>query len=862
MSLRRCSIGLASLFVLALFACAHAGNFPTPAPTPNPDPPDPPSGPALDQYGGRTDIACSSGAKGYFYTQKIGAHWYFCDPLGNAFVAMSVSNILTNSEPTFDCTHQPAGTASSVAWSGGDATFTFSAPLPSDAVTGNALNTSGFAPSAYNLANAKITSANSSDGTVTVSLSSNPGSVTTLGSGSFDVDTYPIYNAKYGGTSYNWGWQSLKRAASWGFNSIGQDSTGDVQPWETCSGCVWPGGSQPIKMPYISELRPAEYAAINKFGYLTEGIKDLISGANSNYSTWRGGALFDDFDSKLNTELQTELAEQTQPSYVNMRDNYPYLLAIFTSDSDWFQGFGAGPDFNSGESNPNIGYITLITSPVQTMNKTPAFATSATLLYQTTEVFSKAQATNPSTVCSVTSPCSLRDYLWQKYTDNPPACASGAAAGIASLNKCWGSNYTTFDSTGVQITGETIGTGDGSTTTFTHTLAHAPVSPLSVLISVGGAAQIGDCPWFHPDCSSPPANTGNLYSPSASYIFASTIDYSTGAVTLTFTAAPPSGTAITVDYVNNGWMSGGTGLMDESGSGSWVGTNNFCLEGADPNFPTYFACIGSGGKPVPNANVNLGADLDNWIPEFSARFFKTMHDDIKAVTQVPYFGLDNLGNYGAPPYSKVLEGAAPYLDGAFVNIQYWFPKPSPALFYTAYQYLTRYIGDLPLMNFSVISAVADSSYHCYTGGVNDQPTQNIRGQVWYDTVAYLLSTNGYNGDTQFVGFDWWSWQDFQDINQGIISLHDNAYDGAEDVAASVPCDSSYSSAASCGGENETYGNAITEPGGIAAANLLWLGGSARPTAISKRAVIWSSNRRRASSLRTLQGRESALPTRP
>ena len=105
-----------------------------------------------------------------------------------------------------------------------------------------------------------------------------------------------IYLAKYGDATTNWGWQTLKRMTSWGFNSVGQDSEGEVLPWQICSNCIWPGEQQPIPLPYISEPKPAENASINASGYLTSPLKDAISGTNSNYSAWRGGALYDVFD--------------------------------------------------------------------------------------------------------------------------------------------------------------------------------------------------------------------------------------------------------------------------------------------------------------------------------------------------------------------------------------------------------------------------------------------------------------------------------------------------------------------------------------------------------------------------------------
>ncbi|MFZ0638971.1 MAG: hypothetical protein WAN33_04725, partial [Candidatus Acidiferrales bacterium] len=390
------------------------------------------------------------------------------------------------------------------------------------------------------------------------------------------ADTHPIYAAKYGDATFNWGWQTLKRMTAWGFNSVGQDSGSYVQANTNCSKCVWPGGKQPIPLPYLTELKPAEYASINRLGYLTEPIKDEIGGTNNNYNYWRGGALYDVFDPKLHKEWQMELANK---NHGDVRMNYPYVLGVFTDDSDYFFGSGAGPDFPTGHTNSNIAWVTLITSPVQTY--TPATPLGdEKFLYQTTQNFTKTQATNPTTPCSISSPCSLRDYLWRKY-----------GGSISALNAAWKSNYTTFDSTGTPVTAEVLGTGDGTTTAFTHRLAHAAVSPYSVLVFVGGGAKAGDCPWFRRGCGTSWSNRGTLGGPEANDVTqsASTINYSDGDVTITFAKPPGRGTTITANYIYGGWMAGGTGLMDEDGSdggtghnsASWVGTNVFCLEGAD-----------------------------------------------------------------------------------------------------------------------------------------------------------------------------------------------------------------------------------------------------------------------------------------
>jgi uncharacterized repeat protein (TIGR01451 family) len=79
---------------------------------------------------------------------------------------------------------QSLGTATAAVWQntgGGRLSFTFATPLPSNAVVGGLLTTTGFAPAAYNVTNAVITSINL--GAVRVSLGTNPGAETALGTG-------------------------------------------------------------------------------------------------------------------------------------------------------------------------------------------------------------------------------------------------------------------------------------------------------------------------------------------------------------------------------------------------------------------------------------------------------------------------------------------------------------------------------------------------------------------------------------------------------------------------------------------------------------------------------------------------------
>ena len=84
---------------------------------------------------------------------------------------------------------QSLGRVTTVTWAGGVATYTFPAPLPSYAVMGAQMTTTGCVPAAYNLANATILSANSATGIITVALAANPGALTTRGNGTVGPGT-------------------------------------------------------------------------------------------------------------------------------------------------------------------------------------------------------------------------------------------------------------------------------------------------------------------------------------------------------------------------------------------------------------------------------------------------------------------------------------------------------------------------------------------------------------------------------------------------------------------------------------------------------------------------------------------------
>ena len=87
-----------------------------------------------------------------------------------------------------------------------------------------------------------------------------------------------------------------------------------------------------------------------------------------------------------------------------------------------------------------------------------------------------------------------------------------------------------FRTWGIDATPETIGTGDGTSTSFSGTLTKTPVDPGTVTVTDGTQTLTDD-------------GSGNLTGDGSG-----SINYSTGEISVSFTSAPGSGDNITVSY--------------------------------------------------------------------------------------------------------------------------------------------------------------------------------------------------------------------------------------------------------------------------------------------------------------------------
>jgi hypothetical protein len=579
-------------------------------------------------------------------------------------------------------------------------------------------------------------------------------------------ETYSQAVRRKYGNNQAWTIPTNRRLLSWGFNTLATGSYLGGMPFAIEG--LYPADSnglhsQPVKMPYTLSIRPGFYAMRNPVisngnfngRLIAAPVKNMIYGHSPFYTGYvASGGIADYFDSGIANWMKKDLQVDFLWAMIKDSPYLNYLIGITSDDGDETNGFGNSPDFPTvppGYNNYNLGMQVAAMSPVQTANSNLGW------VYADTAVHTKQ---------------ALRDFLKSKYQN------------VAALSSAWGSNYTTFDSSGAQISGEVIAAGDGATLTFNHTFAHPAASKLSVQVLVNGAPVAGETP------------NGDVFGPD----IAGHVDDRAGKVTVAFSAghAPAAGASITVSYTQNGWGTG-TGFLDED------------------DRPTHQKWMGTDWVGMTNANPNVKADMNAFLAQMAAQYFQTCQTQLKAAfPKIMYFGPDSLSTWGGPPPAPVLKAAGQYLD-AFVTAS------SNVFTQAEMDFIEQNFGDKPYFGSFYSTANPDSAMSAYP---NHAPpsgfaTQAARGQGYLGDMTQMLQTERTTaGNFPYIGMIWWQYIDNhgEKLNWGIITHMDNAYDGQEAVTATVPCSAPLSNF-TCGGEQRNYGDVVTW---VTKANRLWL----------------------------------------
>jgi hypothetical protein len=574
---------------------------------------------------------------------------------------------------------------------------------------------------------------------------------------------FNVVAKKYGDTGPTWAEGTAERLKSWGFNALGPYASTYILATATDNSYPLDANglhSIPTKLPFIMVVRPGYYSMTNPSMYLSsytnatllsEAVKNMFYGMSPYYAGYRPGAGVPDYyDANIYTWLQKDLSNEMVWSQIRNSRYLPYLIGINSDDGDQMYGFGAGDAFATspaGHNNANLSWIVATLSPVQTANS------QFGQVYSHTTVYTKK---------------AWRDFLAAKYGT------------IAALNAAWGSNYTTFDSSGTSVAGESVGLGNGSTVNYSHALAQLTPSKFSVEILVNGVAVGGD------------TGNGVIYGPQVS----GTINYSTGALCLNFTTTPPAGATITVNYIQNGWGIG-TGLLDEDGR------------------TAHQAWLGSDYTYLSDTAAAVKTDMNAFLGQVAGEYFSHCRTGIKQkFPNTLYLGPDSLSTWSAPSRAAVLDAAGQSLDvmvgGGAASLT------QPML-----DYIQQHFGDKPYFSGTFLVANPDSALANYSGAnVGGLNTQSARGQAYSNVVIDLQTSTTSNGVRSNVGSLWWEYVDNwgEKLDWGLVSNLDNAYDGKESVTSSVVCAPPLQNYV-CGGEPNNYGDVITS---VEQANSYWL----------------------------------------
>lgn len=647
--------------------------------------------------------------------------------------------------------------------------------------------------------------------------------------------SYPDYVAAKYGSAERWADQSIARFLSWGFTGLAPGRNAQLtNPWNTAS-----------PVPFIAGSDIAHYATYNPQNYPSACLpKDLMSILTSGATNWHGFAR----SSASLTDFNSSCWGSYYFSFLNNDDAFTigtkpaamkhYLIAISDCDSDNCHGFGAGPDFEPANGNYDfrLGYLSLFLPPTK-------FADAgARQIYSDGTIYAKK---------------AFHDLLGSVHTN---------ATGV---NSAVGSNYTTDLTSGVCFGSSEpqwlcpspspaveLGTGDGSTKTFTGTL-RGIVSKFSVYIAMKDAIVGGDL------------GTGALFGP-GNRGFSGNIDYSSGKLTVTFSRPPAKGVAITAGYIQNGWGVG-SGLMDED-----------CR-------PSHQSYCGDGGEAatqkLTGVNRSLQSDV-NAMTKLTATAYASQAETAIAkwasqhgfAGKVLHAGIYALGSWGACPDKYVLQGLAGHQDliiaaGAGLGYSHWTQAMR--------DYVSENWGDVPIIESSYRTSNRDSSFAWQNSAATHRGTevsatlvrpivfstedlidtfcddstysrlqihpasvdlasgivawntlheprsertsctvafsdhnaggfssQAERGNDYKsDLAASVNAAYAKSGVHMVVGVIQWAWQDYynyEKLNWGIVSNKDNPYNGIDDNGpAKFPCqppDQHFS----CGGEAPSH----------------------------------------------------------
>lgn len=599
---------------------------------------------------------------------------------------------------------------------------------------------------------------------------------------------------KYYGNVAFWGPMQIVRMRGWGYNALQSFQELRTDPLATVTGggtVPWPTAdhSQIAKMPLEVTIDAARASTKNGISSQVAGCGGGVAGANGNtdfavknvWSSFNGvitgaqpGQLFagQSFSDLYDLNSYAYLCGTLKTGFAGLTSNQesPWTLFLMEDETDYLDSFN---DVNTTGFSASDGTFEDYGSR-KAMFLPPHISTSKAA--DTGVALAFSNNTNNLKAAMIAT-------LQTEYTT------------IAALNTAWGSSYDNFGTDGTQVTGAALSPlPDGTTTTFTVTLAHAPdresiqlfgslaagVAPI-----LGGDEPGGGCGFNH-GCdtggSFPYTATGIFAGVSTSNISSSSITYSTGAISVTFSVAPAaSASALTVNYWWGGWGVG-HGLADEDGT---------C-----PAFTATCATVygTSSTNLLSDGNAAFQSDMVTLLGNMAA--FYSSHEATQYRALMPHTMITtgySTGGHGAPTDLSVYQNYCPNVDILGISGFSTVGVNSGGLGtqgINRYQYANKYCGDKPTVQWSGNHADPGSvmSLRGCVGNIVDLPDQTSRAAEFAMWVSQLGALGTFTGTDTWTGINTWDFEDLYSecTNWGEVSAEDNPYDGVHATTSGTP----------------------------------------------------------------------------
>ncbi len=227
-------------------------------------------------------------------------------------------------------------------------------------------------------------------------------------------------------------------------------------------------------------------------------------------------------------------------------------------------------------------------------------------------------------------------------------------------------------------------------------------------------------------------------------------------------------------------LTGSKGLLDEDGSGGWLGTDLLRQTGANPN---------------------VVADLNAFLEQYAEKYYQTVAAAIRAANPgMLVFSNAPMNSNAGMTRREVLRAAGRWLD--VLEVQH--DPTRPVIARETFKETGR-----PMVTWTGFSANADSPFAGQPPAETylDYPTQGARGSAYSDEMSSKFSLQAYDGSFPYIGENYWNWSEkmVDRTNFALVSFKDNAYDGKEAIIAPGKDPWGYFT----GGEKKNYGDFVT-----------------------------------------------------